>query len=588
MAHPVQARLWPGLGPPARGPHRQICARFAPWATALLLALLIGCAPSAPQIPASRDVRFRVGDDPAWASPDFDDRDWATGTFADAPRDVGVLWARLRVTSPEADSLGVSVSAAAAREVHWDGIAIGRAGQVGASWEQEQPGPLDLVVAVPSDLAAPGRHTIAVRFSTFRRPPGTNGLLLNIGHGELTELVLAPLRSVGLPLVFLGGFLMVGSYFVALYFVDRRRRPYLAMGLLCVAVALLLVAECWRDAVGYDYTGHVMRLRMIEGLTAAVGILLVGAYLLQFRSVGAGWWIGGLALASAVAGRLIHDHEALTYTLFAISLSLAALLAGWAWTRRKPGAVFALGGALACLGALFVTGRSFMEGAFFPAFGTLVAGALASLSLQTRVEAKRFQGALAAKARLEAELLKKHLQPHFLMNTLTSIMEWVETDPPRGARALEALATELRSLTQVSGRSVISMGEELALCRAHLAVMGFRQGVDFRLESSGVDPSSPIPPAVLHTGIENAITHNAYDPGEVVFRLTESLQEGRRILQLRTPLAGAARSSVVEGGGTRYVRARLEESAPGDWSLTAGPDGGDWLLQLDLPVGGTV
>lgn len=550
----------------------------------LALLLPVACAPAADPFPQGSRVSYRAGDDLAWASPDWDDGDWATGTFADAPADEGLLWARMPVVAPDAKALGLRVSAVAAREVFWDGVPIGGAGQVGDSFESEVTGPIDLVLPVPDDLAAPGTHCVAVRFSTYRRPPAANGLLLMLSTGELADLLVDPLHSVALPLVFLGGFLMVGCYFVGLFAVDRRRVPYLIMGILCVAVALLLVAECWRDAVGYDYTAHVHRLRAIEGLTWAVGMLLVGAYSLQFAAPWRSWWLAALAATSAAAALAIDDHEALTYTLFSASLGLAALLAGWAVWRRRSGAGFALAGAGLCLLALLLTGRRFMEGAFFPAFGTLVAGALVSLSLQTRAEAKRYSQTLAAKARLEAELLKKHLQPHFLMNTLTSIMEWVETDPPRGARAMEALAAELRSLSEVSGRTRITLEEELALCRAHLAVMGFRRGVAFELQVSGVDGAATIPPALLHTLIENAITHNAYAPGEVVFHLEGASQQGRQRLCLRTPMAGPPREETPEGGGSRYVRARLEESAPGSWTFHGGVEGKEWVVRLDYPA----
>ena len=127
------------------------------------------------------------------------------------------------------------------------------------------------------------------------------------------------------------------------------------------------------------------------------------------------------------------------------------------------------------------------------------------------------------------------------------------------------------------------MADELALCRAHPAVMGLRRDVDFALDAEGVDPAAPVPPAVLHTLVENAVTHNAYGPGAVRFTLAEERVGGRRRLVLRAPLAGEAREG-REGGGLRYVRARLEEAFPGRWTLTSGAEDGAWVTRIELPL----
>src|SRR5205085_2260579 len=44
------------------------------------------------------------------------------------------------------------------------------------------------------------------------------------------------------------------------------------------------------------------------------------------------------------------------------------------------------------------------------------------------------------KARLELEMLRRHLQPHFLMNTLTALSEWIEEDPKTAVKMIESLS----------------------------------------------------------------------------------------------------------------------------------------------------
>ncbi|MEM7787528.1 MAG: histidine kinase [Bacteroidota bacterium] len=527
--------------------------------------------------------RFRLGDDARWADPEWDDGDWERRPLLDAPDTTGVLWVRIDLTIGDLDAPGLLVSAAAAREVYWDGVRIGAAGRVGADRASEVPGPIDAVFSIPDSLAASGPHVVAIRFSTFHRPASVEGLLLRVTPFDLRAASTALYVPAVVPLLFLGGFLLVALYYGALFVADHRRTPYLLTSLLCLAVAALLVAERWRMVLGYPYDLHGVRLATIDGLTWTVGILLVGTLAIQFAVPRARTALAGVAAASGTALLAVPDHEAGAFVAFALALVAALGVTAWAVARMRPGARWALGGVLVCLAALGLAGRDFMDSAFFPAFGVLLGGLLVSLGLQTRDQRRRHEAALAEAARLEAELLKKHLQPHFLMNALTSVIEWVERDPAQGVQALEALADELRMLAEVSGERCIPMRRELALCRTHLDVMSFRHGVQFALDAD-VDPEAALPPAVLHTLVENAVTHNAYPPGPVTFTLREERADGRRRLTLRTPLAGAPAVAGPEGGGLRYVRARLGEVAPDRARLASGAEDGAWVTRIDLPT----
>lgn len=553
-------------------------------AAVLALGLLAGSA-RAQAVASVDEARFRVGDDPRWARPGWDDGAWDARSIYAPPDTQGVLWGRFEVSvAPGASPLGVAVLAVAAREVYWDGVLLGRSGRVGVGWASEVPGPSDSVHAVPDSLATPGRHTVALRMSTFRRPASVRSYIHGVAVGDLVALSADLTRGDLLPLVFLGGFVLVALYYGVLYAVVRRRTPYLLVSLLCLVVAALLGAESWRWIVGYPYDFHLTRLLVVTGLTSAVGVLLPSLFLAQFQVPhrGAVWGLLAVGIGLALFSPGGYDTKALA--VFWVSLPIALGVTAWAAVRRRPGAGFALAGVAVCLGALALTGYRFMDTAFFPAFGVLVAGLLASLGLQTREQQRHYDAARAEAARLEAELLKTHLQPHFLMNTLTSVMEWIETEPATGIRFLEALADELRTLAEVSGERLVPMARELALCRSHLDVMSYRREVGFELDADGVDPEAPIPPATLHTLVENAITHNAYGPGIVRFRLREEREGEWRRYTLTTPLVGDPPDAVEEGGGLRYVRARLEESVPGRWALASSVKDGAWVTRIGLPA----
>jgi LytS/YehU family sensor histidine kinase len=143
----------------------------------------------------------------------------------------------------------------------------------------------------------------------------------------------------------------------------------------------------------------------------------------------------------------------------------------------------------------------------------------------------------------------------------------------------------------MSGKALVPLAEELELCRQHLEVMSYRKGSTFTLVSR-VNAAQRVPPAIFHTLIENALTHNAYAGGAVFGLEAAEAANGRRVYRLRSPLqrSDSERGSAVERGrrrgegtGHAYVKARLQEAFGDAWSFTAGPDGGEWLDTIETP-----
>ncbi|MCG8463158.1 MAG: hypothetical protein MI919_43300, partial [Holophagales bacterium] len=142
----------------------------------------------------------------------------------------------------------------------------------------------------------------------------------------------------------------------------------------------------------------------------------------------------------------------------------------------------------------------------------------------------------------------------------------------------------------MSARREVSMGEELELCRAHLTIMGLRRDQSFRLRTRGVDLEAPVPPAIVHTLVENALSHNRYRMPEVTLELTEARAAGRRILTFSSPLGeddGPSAPAAGTGTGRRYVETRLEERYPGDWSFEHGRSGDSWRAVIEIPAPAT-
>jgi sensor histidine kinase YesM len=111
-------------------------------------------------------------------------------------------------------------------------------------------------------------------------------------------------------------------------------------------------------------------------------------------------------------------------------------------------------------------------------------------------------------ARMEA--LQAQIEPHFLFNTLGSIDQLIQTDPPRASRMQKSLIRYLRSaMPQMRDGGRPSLGQQVELSRAFLEIMAVR--MEERLEAVIDVPeglkSAVFPSMMLQTLVENAIKH---------------------------------------------------------------------------------
>jgi len=111
-------------------------------------------------------------------------------------------------------------------------------------------------------------------------------------------------------------------------------------------------------------------------------------------------------------------------------------------------------------------------------------------------------------ARMEA--LQAQIEPHFLFNTLASVDQLIQTDPPRASKMQQSLIRYLRSaMPQMREGSRSSLGQQVSLCSAFLEIMAVR--MEARLQPVVSVPedlkSAVFPSMMLQTLVENAIKH---------------------------------------------------------------------------------
>lgn len=217
------------------------------------------------------------------------------------------------------------------------------------------------------------------------------------------------------------------------------------------------------------------------------------------------------------------------------------------------------------------------------AYGVLLAVMLTAasfavhLSDEARDRALSQANAEAALVRDRLEMLTLHLQPHFLFNTLNTIVGLVPTQPQQAIDIVHRLSALLRAAIQHAGSVLVPLEQELRLVDQYLAIARARYGERLTMEVA-VAPGlreARVPSMLLQPLLENAIQHTVErrsGPGQV--RLSVLRTEG--VLELIVEddgvgLLAEPAPRAVAGVGLAITRARLAVLFGDQATLTLSP-----------------
>jgi len=189
----------------------------------------------------------------------------------------------------------------------------------------------------------------------------------------------------------------------------------------------------------------------------------------------------------------------------------------------------------------------------------------------------------------EAELkaLRSQLNPHFLFNSLNSIMSLVGRSPEEARQMCQALGDFLRRTLNLGARERVPLTEELDLVRHYLDIETVRFGsrLSFELDVPADLGYALVPPLLLQPLIENAVKHGVaarLEGGRI--RLTAQREGALMHLVVSNPVDDESASTPGEGVGLDNVRRRLKAMAAGRGSLEVRRRPGEFEAHLVLPV----
>lgn len=528
---------------------------------------------------------FKIGDHQEWAAQNWNDQDWKKRIGL--VRDGQVFWSRTKIdilTAPESlHPYGLQLHVYGEYEVFWDGVLIGKNGNPGQEAVLPPEGKMWATFSIPTHLTEEGEHLFAIRSSLYYFPDHTGIDELKIDYYD--DILTDRLIESSYMHLFAGAFLIASFYFIFLFLSNKKEYATLIFSVSCFLFFALILAEFMKAYVPIHYSMHIIRLQIIGILMLGISFLIPFYFSMQFPfpkrklllTIYAGVILFIFLSKPKHVFELTANNMALSMWLFSFGIVMFGVY------KKMKGARLVLLTLLLSVPIGFVTP---FNKSLFAGFSLILLGMFYLLSLRIKEQRLAYENSLVQSTRLRLELLKKNIQPHFLMNTLTSLIDWVEESPKKGVLFIEALAKEFDLFNQIENQKLIPISQEIALCRTHLEIMEYRKEINYSWQEEGIDLEQKVPPAILHTLLENGITHSLpLEDNSIKFKLVfESNSHYKRYTFLTFAASVRQATSREDGTGLKYIKARLTESYRSNWDFTSEPTNHGWKNTINIYI----
>jgi uncharacterized membrane-anchored protein YhcB (DUF1043 family) len=199
------------------------------------------------------------------------------------------------------------------------------------------------------------------------------------------------------------------------------------------------------------------------------------------------------------------------------------------------------------------------------------------------------EGQLEVAAR-EAELqaIKAQLQPHFLLNSLNSVLALIRHDPAAAEQMLGRLASLLHGVFDRLDQPFVQLAPELDMLRDYLEVerMRFDDRLRFEIRLDSKAEAVLLPPLLLQPLVENAVKHGI-EPHTRAGTITIDAWLAHGRLQIAIADTGEGPDSATTAGtgrGIELTRRRLDSVYGKDAELRMERVSSGFCVSLDLPA----
>ena len=147
----------------------------------------------------------------------------------------------------------------------------------------------------------------------------------------------------------------------------------------------------------------------------------------------------------------------------------------------------------------------------------------------------------AYKRRIENDLLRAQINPHFLYNTLFSIKCLAETRRPEEVSEMISALIDFLKMTLRKDADLICLSEEFIITEKYLVLQQMRYGdkLSFEFEPDEKTTQCMVPALILQPIVENAIFHGIEAKNEMgIIVISSEIQNERLIISISDDGAG--------------------------------------------------
>lgn len=480
-----------------------------------------------------------------------------------------------------------------AAEVYFNGQLLLQNGSIGTSKSSEKNG-LNLIRKhVSRNLLKVGTNQLKVRFSNYKNKEGA--IFRDLSIAPLSNFLEHVSVMYTASLLFSGIFLFAILINIALYFSLNRKKTFLVLALLFLINFALSMYETlyWNGMTAPLSFMHSNEFKSYLEFFSSFVLLFIVYFEFGYERI-------KLVIAVAVfgliivAGNFFSLHMAIPLSIIPFVFSCLPVKNDVATKNLIRFSLFIIVAFIILDDYDLIEGYDFVHQNYIITSIVFKIDALgmvlfAILMIYTSakgifLKTQKLNAAKLQLEQLEYQFLQKHIQPHFLMNSLMSLQHLVTTDTENASKMIEALSEEFHLLTTMTKKKLVPINDEINMCKTHLEIMSIQQRAKYQLTIAGVTGDETIPPAVIHTLVENGITHGYSGNDDANFQLTKT--NTKTGIQYRL-FNDSKKQSVVNkttGSGLKYIEARLEECYPKKWRLTSNEVKNGWeaIIQIDL------
>lgn len=193
---------------------------------------------------------------------------------------------------------------------------------------------------------------------------------------------------------------------------------------------------------------------------------------------------------------------------------------------------------------------------------------------------------LRAQAEARVLALEARIRPHFLFNSMNTILSLISLDPAKAERAVEDLSDLFRAALKHSAE-LSTLEQELTLIERYLSIEGLRLGdrlrVNFQIDADA--RAAKLPGMILQPLVENAVYHGI-QPSESggTVAIAAHIQGAELRIAVSNPRVAGAQRRAGNGIALENISERLSLRFGAQAALTISETEQEFVARIRLPL----